>query len=86
MTECDIMTHIGRLVNDCRANLSLAPVDVNQSDVLLDGTLGIDSLDLAVLVVGLEEATGKDPFANGIVHFQTAGELASLYADEKAAC
>ena len=48
---------------------------------LLGGSLGIDSLDLAGLVVNLTEATGKDPFANGFIAFRTIGELARLYAD-----
>lgn len=48
---------------------------------LLGGSLGIDSLDLAGLVVNLTEATGKDPFANGFIAFRTVGELARLYAD-----
>jgi acyl carrier protein len=40
----------------------------------------MDSLDLAVLVVELEERIGKDPFKDGFVNFRTAGELADLYA------
>jgi acyl carrier protein len=48
---------------------------------LLGGEIGIDSLDLATLVVELEERTGKDPFHDGFRNFTTVGELASLYAD-----
>ena len=48
---------------------------------LLDGPLDVDSLDLATLVVALEEKTGKTPFANGFVLFHTAGELAALFDD-----
>jgi len=48
---------------------------------LLGGDLPIDSLDLATVVVELEERTGRDPFRDGFVTFQTAGELAALYAD-----
>ncbi|MGZ3306274.1 MAG: phosphopantetheine-binding protein [Asticcacaulis sp.] len=48
---------------------------------LLDGPLDIDSLDLATLVVMLEEKTGKTPFADGFVLFHTAGELAKLFGD-----
>ncbi len=39
----------------------------------------MDSLDLAVLVVELEEFVGKDPFKDGFINFRTAGELAALY-------
>ena len=48
---------------------------------LLNGPLDIDSLDLATLVVTLEEKTGLTPFANGFVLFHTAGELAKLFGD-----
>lgn len=52
-------------------------------DTQLLGTegLGIDSLDLATLVVELQQITGKDPFEGGFVEFQTAGQLADLYSD-----
>ncbi|ESQ85829.1 hypothetical protein AEAC466_01235 [Asticcacaulis sp. AC466] len=46
---------------------------------LLNGPLDIDSLDLATLVVVLEEKTGLTPFADGFVLFHTAGELAALF-------
>lgn len=46
---------------------------------LLNGPLDIDSLDLATLVVALEEKTGLTPFADGFVLFHTAGELAALF-------
>lgn len=43
------------------------------------GTLGLDSLDLAVLVVGLEQELQVDPFRAGAAPVQTVGELVSLY-------
>lgn len=55
--------------------------DLGDDTALLGGGLGIDSLDLAGLVVNLTETTGKDPFADGFVSFRTIGELARLYAD-----
>lgn len=48
---------------------------------LLGAELPIDSLDLAVLVVELEQLTGRDPFHEGFVEFRTIGELSRLYAD-----
>ena len=57
---------------------TVAPV-VGHDTVLLNGPLDIDSLDLATLVVVLEEKTGKAPFAQGFVLFHTAGELAALF-------
>ncbi len=50
---------------------------------LLDGDLPIDSLDLATLVVALEEQTGREPFKAGFRLFATVGELATLF-DEAA--
>lgn len=43
------------------------------------GELPLDSLALAVIVVELEERTGKDPFKKGFIRFNTVGELAKLY-------
>jgi acyl carrier protein len=48
---------------------------------LLDGDLAIDSLDLATLVVALEEQTGREPFKAGFRMFTTVGELAALFDD-----
>ena len=47
----------------------------------LDGDLALDSLDLAVLIVELEEITGHDPFRDGFHEFATVGELAALYPE-----
>lgn len=41
--------------------------------------LGLDSLNLALLLVKLEERTGRDPFAAGFENFTTVGELVALY-------
>jgi len=41
--------------------------------------LGLDSLNLALLIVKLEERTGRDPFRDGFQNFQTVGELVTLY-------
>ena len=45
----------------------------------LTGTIGLDPLDLAVLVVGLEQTLGVDPFRTGARAVQTVGELIDLY-------
>jgi acyl carrier protein len=52
---------------------------IDADTLLLDGPLEIDSLDLATLVVALEERTGLKPFAKGFVVFHTAGDLAGLF-------
>ena len=45
----------------------------------LGGDVDMDSLDLATLIVELEEASGKRPFRAGFRAFFTVGELASLF-------
>jgi acyl carrier protein len=50
---------------------------VPETDILKDTSL--DSLDLAQVVVMLEEKTGKTPFAKGFINFRTIRELAKLY-------
>jgi acyl carrier protein len=49
----------------------------SQTDILRDTSL--DSLDLAQVIVMLEEKTGNDPFAKGFINFRTVEELARLY-------
>jgi acyl carrier protein len=41
--------------------------------------LDLDSLNLALLIVKLEERTGRDPFRLGFENFETVGELVALY-------
>ena len=53
--------------------------DLASDTRLLGGDLNLDSLDLAAIVVELEQATGHDPFGGGFVDFQTIGELAALF-------
>jgi acyl carrier protein len=51
----------------------------------LGGDLPIDSLDLATLLVVLEQRTGQDPFRAGFRQFDTLGELVALYRADTAA-
>ena len=46
-------------------------------DILTDSPL--DSLDLAEVIMRLEEKTNMDPFASGFINFRTINELAELY-------
>lgn len=55
------------------------PGAITADSLLLDGDLAIDSLDLATLVVALEEQTGREPFKAGFRMFTTVGELATLF-------
>ncbi|MFP4352267.1 MAG: acyl carrier protein [Puniceicoccaceae bacterium] len=54
-------------VNEVRANLGLPECAELPDDLSLRSDLGFDSLALAELTVRLEEATGVDVFAEGVV-------------------
>jgi len=54
--------------------------EISDNTPLLGSSLGIDSLDLATIVVQLTEVTGKNPFQDGFIEFRTVGELARLYS------
>ena len=56
------------------------PPDLTENSSLIDGGAGIDSLDPAVVVVRLQERTGKDSFRDGFVGFSTVRKLVNLYA------
>ena len=53
--------------------------ELSNDSVLLGGDIRIDSLDLAGIVVRLQEVTGLDPFKDGFIDFKTIGELSKLY-------
>lgn len=75
-----LITLIVRRAQQLLRDKGLKPVVLTESTHLLDGSIGIDSLDLAAIVVDLQNNTGKDPFENGFVPFSTMGELVDLYA------
>ena len=70
-----IVEELARIVAD--KGEALPPV--TPATVFLGGDLPIDSLDLATLLVVLEQRTGRDPFRAGLRQFTTVGELAALY-------
>lgn len=50
------------------------------AETALDGSLGLDSLDFAEMVVQMEGITGKDPFSGGsFPSIRTVADLAALY-------
>jgi acyl carrier protein len=79
MDEQQILGKIEKLVSDIVTAKGAKVPKIEAGTELLGGGVGMDSLDLAVLVRELEEATGHDPFADGFIEFRTAGELAKLY-------
>ena len=48
-------------------------------DDALVATIGLDSLDLAVMTVRLEQQFGNDPFRQGPRAVRTFGELVAVY-------
>lgn len=56
------------------------PSNLGPDSVFLQGDLPLDSLDLAVFLLILEEKTGKDPFREGFRSFATVADLAAIYA------
>lgn len=81
MTAEETLEVIGALVAEIQAVKGVSQsLAVRRDTNLLDGSLEIDSLDLAGIVVGLEVKTGQEPFRDGFVDFRTAGELAGLFA------
>jgi acyl carrier protein len=50
-----------------------------RDDDTLTGTIGLDSLDLAVLVVTLEQKLGVDPFRDGAQAVPTFGQFVTVY-------
>lgn len=62
------------------ANKGLQPPALSP-DTVLDTSLGLESIDFAELVVRLEQAFERDPFASGeIPAIRTIRDLAKLYA------
>jgi acyl carrier protein len=53
---------------------------LTDDDVLM-GNIGLDSLDLAVMTVALEQRTGIDPFRTGRGAVRTFGELVAVYEE-----
>ncbi len=73
---------IQKIVDGIRRQKGFPTVPLAEQTRFLDGQLGIDSLDLAVVVTELEQTTRKDPFKHGFRNFRTVGELARIYADD----
>lgn len=77
----DAKDNIAQIINITVSGRGKTVPQITEDTVLLGDELPIDSLDLAVLVVEMEQLTGKDPFKHGLINFRTVGELARLYAD-----
>jgi len=81
MNRSEVFEGIRRSLQRIILEKGEAEIDILENTRILGSKLPIDSLDLATLVIELQTLTGKDPFVNGFIEFQTAGELADLFCD-----
>ena len=79
-SHADVVAMIARIIGDVCESKGLPRRPVGERTDMLSGDLGIDSLDLASVVLQVEGETGRDPFAEGFVNFKTVGDLARLFA------
>ncbi len=77
--EKSIRDNIVETINRVRTDSGREALEVKDTDALM-GEAGLDSLDLAVLVVSLEKSLGVDPFRDGSATARTVGELVAVYA------
>jgi acyl carrier protein len=61
------------------ADKGRAPAQLNDDDLLGEGGLGLDSLDMATIVSELDARLDIDPFANGTPSLRTVGEFVRLF-------
>ncbi len=80
MTESEVLVEISKIVRRMLEDKGAQVAMIEANTELLGGAISIDSLDLAMLVLEMENVVGFDPFAEGFIEFRTAGELAKLYA------
>jgi acyl carrier protein len=81
MTLDEVRGHMESSLNRILSQKGLDRVQLQDDMRLLGGDIQIDSLDLAVLITEMQEATEKDPFKAGFRNFRTVGELTSMYAE-----
>jgi len=76
-----VQQHIRETISRLLKDRGQSVPEIAGSSSFLSGEMGIDSVDLAAVVVELQEFTGKDPFENGFINFRTVDELAKLFAE-----
>jgi len=68
------------VINRVLSESGRAKRELKDEDTLTH-TIGLSSLDLAQIVVSLEQELGVDPFRVGTPRVSTFGDLAALYRD-----
>ena len=84
MNQLDLVQTISHIINRVLADKGEVEHPVGANTMILGGDLDFDSLDLAALVVELDQATGANPFGAGFINFYTVGELATIYSESLA--
>lgn len=77
--QADIRGTIVDTINQVRQDTGRVALAEIADAHALTGEIGLDSLDLAVLVVSLEKAFGVDPFRDGTATARNLGELVTVY-------
>ncbi len=78
--ERDLRDQIVAVVNKILSDSGRPTCQPTHQDALTSD-IGLDSLDLAVLVVTLEEHLGVDPFRDGLTAVHTLGDLVDVYVE-----
>lgn len=78
-TRVNINETVFQLIRQMLSDKGQARSTIQESDLLGDQGLGLDSLDIATLVAQLDAKLNKDPFAEGTPRFRTVGEFMRLY-------
>ena len=66
------------VINKVRTDSGRDAIEPSDDDVLTV-EMGLDSIDLAQLVVAIEKELGVDPFRDGSTRARTLGELVAVY-------
>lgn len=81
--QMEIEGRIREIFNSVFDERGIDRADLTEQSVL-DSSLGLVSMDFAIIVVKLEEEFGFDPFAEGIPDgLRTYGDLVKLYTNEQ---
>ena len=71
-----------RVIGEFRTVFKNKGIDppVMSAETVLDGSLGLESLDFAEIVMRLEQVFGKDPFSGDTIpEISTVADLCALY-------
>ena len=78
--KTDLRPRILAVVNKILSDSGRPTCQPTDQDTLTND-MGLDSLDLAVLVVTLEQQLGVDPFHDASTPVHTLGDLVDVYAE-----